>query len=338
MRKSLCFCGLAAIMALLAVPALAQPGASSGESEPVDSEAVSPPYAEDSDVPDTAEPTPGTDAAKAAEEMTAPPASIEPGATENSAAGDNGDEPADAEPPVAPPTTEGTGSAEPPPAEPAEPPAVQAVEDEPAATGQPFLPNSPDTLAGHLRLSLGFVGTLPFGNLQSPTKDDDIQVGFNANFGNGIGIDGEFSVGVSRHVDIGAYGQYLWMGGNSIDTDADPPQVQESLVQKGFSPNIFAAGAFVGYHLVQGTQFDPWISYGLGYRKTSNANVAFSGMDFIRLRVGGDWYAAPAFGFGPYVGMDMGLFWKRSKQTIQSKSLHFMAFFGFRAVFDYPGH
>ncbi len=344
MRKSLCFCGLAAILALPAAPALAQSGASSGESQPVDSEAVSPPYAADSDVPDEAEPTPGTDAAKAAEKMTEPPASIQPGAADGSAAGDNGDKPADAEPPAAPPTAPPTTEpTAPPSAEPAEPPAVQAVEDEAPTTRQPFLPNAPDTLAGHLRLSAGFVFTLPFGNLESPNKDDDQQVGFHANFGNGIGIDTELSLGVSHYVDVGVYGQYLWMGGNSIGPEDEDP-VQDSLVPKGANPVIFAVGGFVGYHLVQGTQFDPWISYGLGYRQTGGAGTQtkFQGMDFIRLRVGGDWYASPAFGLGPYVGMDMGLFWKKQvmgvEETIESKSLHFMAFFGFRAVFDYPGH
>ena len=348
MRKALCFCGLGGIMALMAGPALAQPGASSGESEPVDSEAVSPPYAEDSNVPDTADPTPGTDAAKAAEKMTEPPKSIQPDAADGS---EGGDKPADANPQAEPsaPNPEPPVAAPPPepPPSPAEPPSGEppGVGEEPAAKDQPFLPNAPDTLAGHIRLSLGFVGTLPFGNLQSPNKLDDQQVGFHANFGNGIGIDGELSVGVSRYVDVGAYGQFLWMGGNTIDPD-DDTQVQKALVGKGATPNIFAAGAFVGYHLVQGTQFDPWISYGLGYRQTGGTGTpgtpVFQGMDFIRLRVGGDWYAAPAFGVGPVVGMDMGLFWKKRvngvQETINSKSLHFMAFFGVRAIFDYPGH
>ena len=186
------------------------------------------------------------------------------------------------------------------------------------------------------------MGTLPFGNLESALSPETTQVGFHANFGNGFGIDTELSVGISRYVDVGAYGQYLWMGGNTIDYSDDSEDVKGSLVPRDATPVIFAVGGFVGYHLVQGTRFDPWISYGLGYRQTGGAfTPKFKGMDFIRLRVGGDWYASPALALGPFVGMDMGLFWEKEThgviETIESKSLHFMAFFGFRALFDYPG-
>ena len=87
-----------------------------------------------------------------------------------------------------------------------------------------------------------------------------------------------------------------------------------------------AFGAFVRYHLVQGVRFDPWMLAGLGYRTTTISgvgdDVTYSGIEWLRLAVGGDWYAFDKVGFGPYMELDMGYYSSRSSGDMGSARAH----------------
>lgn len=75
--------------------------------------------------------------------------------------------------------------------------------------------------------------------------------------------------------------------------------------------SIDAGGAFV-FHPTQGFAFDPWISYGVGYRHnilsldTEDA-PATSAFDFTKVGLGGTYFPVPVFGFGPYLETDVGV-------------------------------
>jgi hypothetical protein len=70
-------------------------------------------------------------------------------------------------------------------------------------------------------------------------------------------------------------------------------------------------GPSLAFHLTQGFAFDPWVSYGLGYRHTilslDSGNEPVKAVDVAKLAIGGDWYPDPLFGLGPYIGTDIGV-------------------------------
>src|SRR5690606_33238202 len=71
----------------------------------------------------------------------------------------------------------------------------------------------------------------------------------------------------------------------------------------------FAGGPFLRYHLVQGTRFDPWASVAVALRHLSTDELGdTSGLDWLRLELGADWYALSQIGFGPYAGLTLGTF------------------------------
>ncbi len=75
------------------------------------------------------------------------------------------------------------------------------------------------------------------------------------------------------------------------------------------------AGLGVSAHLTQGFAVDPWLSYGAGYRHTfltvddvpGATAAAVPAFDFTKLYLGLDYYPVPVFGFGPYLGTDVGV-------------------------------
>jgi hypothetical protein len=79
------------------------------------------------------------------------------------------------------------------------------------------------------------------------------------------------------------------------------------------------------YHLAQGIAFDPWLSYGGGFRSsTYKSSIAgglpgglteagFLGVDVARIALGGTFYPLSGFGFGPYFEADIGANYGRPK-------------------------
>lgn len=209
-------------------------------------------------------------------------------------------------------------------AQPATPSGSPAGEDPPKDTSARWdarPARSPaDTRSGHLFAS-GSVGwTIPFGTV----GDDESQ---SARFGSGLGYQLDVGYGIGRSAVVGVWGQLLTLGDGSACTDCGGTSL--------------AVGPFVRYHLVQGLRLDPWFSYGLGFR-TQNHEVngverSYSGIDWARLQFGGDWYALPQLGFGPFVELGAGTFLSNPDDE-KAGGLYWRFMAGLRVAVDFPGH
>ncbi|MFO0570214.1 MAG: hypothetical protein U0263_31520 [Polyangiaceae bacterium] len=184
----------------------------------------------------------------------------------------------------------------------------------------PLVVPAPDLLSGHLSLSPSVGVALPFGALEVDAPQTDAM-------GAGWAFGLEAAYGLSRTVAVGAWGQHLRLG--------------EGDQCRGCDTQSTAFGAFVRYHLVQGVRFDPWMSAGLGYRMTKisggTQDVTYSGIEWLRLAVGGDWYAFDKVGFGPYLELDMGYFSDRSAGEFGKAAQHWTFLTGARVTLDLPG-
>jgi hypothetical protein len=131
--------------------------------------------------------------------------------------------------------------------------------------------------------------------------------------GAGVGFGGGVGLGLSRYLVLEVNGGFASLGAeNGCDK---------------CSASSFDLGLGFSYHLAQGVAFDPWISFGVGFRSATfvshglrdwltidttegaSAKVnqfTFTGIDFARLALGGEFYPLPALGFGPYFELDLG--------------------------------
>lgn len=175
-----------------------------------------------------------------------------------------------------------------------------------------------DTLAGHFSLSPSVAVAVPFGHLDAATTQSRL-------LGVGPAFGVELGYGVSHNVMIGLWGQLLRLGSGSACSNC--------------STQSLAAGPFIAYHLVQGVRFDPWMSAGLGYRADSvtvgGTSVSYSGIEWARLELGGDWYALPQLGVGPFLQLETGWFSQHPAGSNGALHWHFLA--GARVTFDLPG-
>jgi hypothetical protein len=255
--------------------------------------------------------------------QTAPSAPPKP-PTQSPATGEPPPAPVTAEQPVAPGTAEQPAQAEaaeqpPQPAAPAPKPKglVEVdVEEEP-----PVVPPARDTLGGHFVIGASAAFVAPFAELDSDTASNEL-IGVGPGFGLDLGF------GLSRAVLLGASGQYLSYSSSEACPDC--------------SGTSIAAGAFVRYHVVQGVRFDPWISVGIGYRSTSvdlgaGDDANYSGLEWLQLRFGGDWYPLSILGFGPFVELDFGTYLSHDRAPDASDSVYMNMLAGGRIVLDFPG-
>jgi hypothetical protein len=214
----------------------------------------------------------------------------------------------------------GTGAAE--PAEPVE--AAGAASATAAATtkgpeedaGSARVTLAHDTLGGHVSIGAAVALAVPFGSLQADHSLTDY-----TNPGVGFRLDAGF--GVSRTVMIGVYGEFDSLSGEGV--------------WSGKTAQSISAGPFVRYHLVQGVRFDPWIGFGAGFRRTSHGDESYTGIDFARVQLGGDFYGLSQFGFGPLVEFSMGTFLGASGTTLGDKAVNATLTVGGRFTFDGPG-
>jgi hypothetical protein len=241
-------------------------------------------------------------------------------------------EPAPREPAEAPPDpeaaesgeeTEPSEDAESPPAKKTPLPGDAVDEDEPEP---PLIAPAHDTNAGHVSLGVAALWAIPFGELQDGTSQTRL-------IGSGPGLGVDLGIGISRTVALGAWGQLLRFGDGDECTSC--------------STSSLGVGAFVRYHLVQGTRFDPWMSAGIGYRRTSiqdfpGGDIDYSGVEWLRLQVGGDWYPVNVLGIGPLMELDMGIYSDRSGAGVQGapaleQAMHWQFIVGARLSLDIPG-
>jgi len=184
----------------------------------------------------------------------------------------------------------------------------------------------PDDLSGHFLIAPRAAWLLPLGSLDSSTDQS-------APLASGVGFGLDLGYGISRHVDLhlrfdlGLLGQ-----GDACPSGSD------------CSGRTTAFGLGAGYHLVNGASFDPWLQIGIGYRTTTvSSSVAgasddatYSGIDWLHLAVGGDWYASRSFGFGPFCSFDLGSYtWRpAAREHASDSALHSFFSLGLRGVFD----
>jgi hypothetical protein len=82
------------------------------------------------------------------------------------------------------------------------------------------------------------------------------------------------------------------------------------------------------------------MGFGLGYRQstveTDTEDLKFSGFDWARFQIGGDWYFLKTLGFGPFLELVSGGFFSRPESAGKLRThWHFSA--GLRLVLDLPG-
>ena len=140
----------------------------------------------------------------------------------------------------------------------------------------------------------------------------------------------ELMLGISRYVLLGASGSYATFGGGDSCT--------------GCSSTSYTLGVAAEYHIIDQTPFNPWLSFGVGYRALSlegpggagaaTGKTTYQGFDWAMLRAGGDYYPTGAFGFGPFVELDLGTYAARSPGPIGDLGVHAFFIVGARIVLD----
>ncbi|MEB2325004.1 MAG: hypothetical protein OZ921_20990 [Sorangiineae bacterium] len=204
-----------------------------------------------------------------------------------------------------------------------EPPTEVAPAQKPALSSEEPV----DTLGGHLSASPSAALALPFGELAEGTSQTAL-LGMGSTFGLELGY------GVSRAVVIGLWGTYSHFGGGDDCASC--------------SADAISAGPFIRYHLVQGLRFDPWLEAGLGFRRLAieapepagvsapAGSSTWAGVEWLRLVVGGDWYALSQVGFGPFLGLDVASFSSRPAGSgAATAAWQFTS--GVRLTLDLPG-
>lgn len=232
--------------------------------------------------------------------------------------------PVEALPPEGEPAEPGPPEPGPPEAEPdAGPPLGPAPGAEPEEDyEEPELPMTPpatDGLGGHFLLGAAAAYQKPFGKFGSGMRQS-------SQMGGGLSVTVDAGFGVSRQLVLGAWGQWFRL--------PDGSECKECVATG------FAAGPFVRFHLVQGLRFDPWLSFGAGYRDLrlddGSEELKFKGIDWARLQVGGDWYPAANFGFGPFLELVSGGYFDRPEAAGHLRT-YWQWSASMRLVFDVPG-
>lgn len=218
---------------------------------------------------------------------------------------------------------EGSATDEPEEEQPKRRASATAPEDaEAPETDEPLpdaVPPARDLLGGHLVLGLGAAWGMPSGELSRGVSASE-------RGGSGAAFALDMGLGVGRSVVLGAWGAYAAAG-----SAADCERCEGRSV---------SGGGFVRYHLVQGVRFDPWLLAGIGFGSatydTPQGERSYSGPEWLRLAVGGDWYAWSGLGFGPWLEASASSFTSLPGGE-RDAQLHWTYRAGARLVLDVPG-
>lgn len=147
-----------------------------------------------------------------------------------------------------------------------------------------------DLRTGHWTLSVG-------GSVATPTAELVPSLPELGSLSIGGGGQLRLGWGLNRHLSLGVTGGYTYLRANP---SCEPCQA-----------SVIDVGADLSYHVSQGFAMDPWISYGVGYRRIdlalSSEDRTFHGIDIARIALGGDYYPTPAIGVGPFLRADIGM-------------------------------
>jgi hypothetical protein len=209
------------------------------------------------------------------------------------------------------------------------PPGVHVVEDvEPKL---PLVPRAKDVLGGHVLLGASVGPTWSLGKLAT-------DVAAVRGLGTGIGVNADAGFGLSRNVVLGVWGSFSRYRNGDICGSCDG--------------TAFAVGPFVRYHLSQGLRFDPWLSLGGGYRYVQfdqdgvdvdnkppvepSVTAEFSGLQWLRLELGADYYAFSGLGLGPYGSFGLSSYTTRPDGAGKA-AVNTELSVGLRFLLDVPG-
>lgn len=202
---------------------------------------------------------------------------------------------------------------------PAGPVRVTPREPEPPSPIRAAAPDI-DQLSGHLRVGIGLGFSSFSGHFLS-------QAPIGENLAGGWLPNVDAALGLSRHLELVIAGDF-----------------SSSLAGSGCgdcSAKSWAIGPMLRYHLVEGTRFTPWLALGLAYRHVSWTGPSYSApleadaIDFLRLALGGDWYATSNVAFGPSLGL--GLSVAPAPPDGTDGRVFALIHAGIRVVLDMPG-
>lgn len=175
--------------------------------------------------------------------------------------------------------------------------------------------SSADSRTGHLSLGLRAGLQAPLGSAEANASQSD-----RASWGPTFG--GELNYGLSRYVLAGGFFDFSSFGAPSGCSSC--------------SAQSLAGGLGVQYHLIEGTPFDPYLGFGIGYRSMrfeAAPEVTYAG-PFARVTVAGHWYPTPVFGFGPFLDFSLGRYVSRSPGEVSEGAMHSFFTVGLQIVLD----
>lgn len=214
------------------------------------------------------------------------------------------------------------------------PSGVHVVDDD--TPPPPAAPRAKDLLGGHVLVG-GSVG--PAWSLGKLASD----VAAVRGLGTGLTLQADAGLGFSRTVVLGAWANYTRY------RDGDRCGVASS--SEGCSAYSLAVGPFVRYHLSQGLRFDPWVLLGAGYRRVRydegvtnplrasselTESRTYSGLSWLRLELGADYYLWSGIGLGPFGALSLSSYTDRPSTTGDA-AVNTELSFGLRVLLDVPG-
>jgi hypothetical protein len=175
-----------------------------------------------------------------------------------------------------------------------------------------------DTLKGHVAPYAGIGYSVGFGNIDTRTpRHGTLSSGPELSIGLGYGL--------TRNVDVGIGAAFAPLSGGGDCSDCSAKSINTV--------------AFLGYHLVQGTRFDPWVRFGVGisvlHLSTPVTNFNYVGVSWANATIGGDWYATRQIGIGPVLAVGFHSYVEHPKG--HSTSIAESLAIGLRLTFDASG-
>lgn len=172
------------------------------------------------------------------------------------------------------------------------------VPDEPLEDEARATPRAADERAGHFVIRGTTEAFLPVGLLAGTGSVEDV-------FAGGFLAGGSLGVFLSPSFALEAAGSFGLLGASSDCSSC--------------AGDALTAGLGVRAHLIEGAALDPWIRFGMGYRRLSVERTSdevatvlsvapgeYHGIDLARFALGADFAPVRGFAFGPYLAVDLG--------------------------------
>jgi hypothetical protein len=195
---------------------------------------------------------------------------------------------------------------------------VHLIDD--AEPPTPLVPRAGDLLGSHVLLGAAVGPAWSLGKLGS-------SVAAERGLGTGFAARADAGFGISRSASIGLWGGFVgYTDGDACDSCAG---------------RALVVGPFARYHLSQGLRFDPWLMLGVAYRQLSferatGGRQKFSGMEWLHLELGADYYVLSGLGFGPYGALSLSTYGSRPSGAGDATVSTELSV-GLRFLLDIPG-